>query len=81
MQMAVMAGAYGAAMGYLWRIGAPRAFFWTALVLFALFPVHAMLAISDTKDGFFVALLVLVVIRFHRLLEDPSLMRLSLIHI
>lgn len=52
-----------------------RAFFWTALVLFALFPVHAMLAISDTKDGFFVALLVLVVIRFHRLLEDPSLMR------
>ena len=75
MQMAVMAGAYGAAMGYLWRIGAPRAVFWTALVLFALFPVHAMLAISDTKDGFFVALLVLVVIRFHRLLEDPSLMR------
>ena len=75
MQKAVMAGAYGAAMGYLWRIGAPRAVFWTALVLFALFPVHAMLAISDTKDGFFVALLVLVVIRFHRLLEDPSLMR------
>ena len=75
MQMAVMAAAYGAAMGHLWRIGAPRAIFWTALALFALFPVHAMLAVSDTKDGFFVALLVLVLIRFHRLLNDPSLLR------
>ena len=75
MQMAVMAAAYGAAMGHLRRIGAPRAIFWTALALFALFPVHAMLAVSDTKDGFFVALLVLVLIRFHRLLNDPSLLR------
>ena len=75
MQMAFMAAAFGAAMGHLWRIGAPRAIFWTALALFALFPVHAMLAVSDTKDGYFVALLVLLLIRFHRLLEDPSLLR------
>lgn len=75
MQMAVMAAAYGAAMGYLWRIGVPRALFFAALVLFALLPVHAMLAISDTKDGFFVAFLTLLLIRFHRLLRDPDLMR------
>ena len=75
LQMAVMAAAYGAAMGYLWRLNAPKALWWLSLALFALLPVHAMLSISDTKDGFFVALLTLLLIRFHRLLRRPELLR------
>lgn len=73
-QMAFMAAAYGSAVAYLRRIGAPRALFVAALALFALLPIHSMLSISDTKDGFFVALLILLLIRFHRLLKDPSLL-------
>ena len=75
LQMAVMAACYAAVMRYLWQKRAPRALFWTALALFAVFPVHSVLAVSDTKDALFTALLCLLVIRLHRVYEQRELLR------
>lgn len=75
LQMAVMAGAFASLVSYLWRLELPKWAGIAALALFALFPVHAILSVSDTKDGLFAAFLLLLAIRVHRLSRDPALMK------
>lgn len=75
MQMVIMAACFASVIRHLWKNGSPRCLCWGALALFALLPIHSMLAVSDTKDGFFVAFLALEVIRLDRLFRDPSLLK------
>ena len=73
-QMALMAAIFAHALGYLAQRIGNRALWWGMLAWLALFPVHAMLAISCTKDTLFSGLMLLYALRLHALTHSPALL-------
>lgn len=66
-QMALMAGAFGRALAFLYQRRVPG---WVRVVLFlffALFPANSVLAMSTTKDVLFAALVLLYTICLYRM--------------
>ena len=74
-QMLVMAGVFAYTAAYLASLRAARGSVWLTVAFFALFPVHAMLAISCTKDTLFCGLLLLYALQLHRLSQNPALLK------
>lgn len=69
-QMALMAGAFGRALSFLYQRRVPV---WVRVVLFlffALFPANPILAMSTTKDVLFAALVLLYTLCFYRMVCD-----------
>ena len=66
-QMALMAGAFGWALSFLYQRGVSV---WVRVVLFlffAFFPANSVLAVSTTKDVLFAALVLLYTLWFYRM--------------
>lgn len=74
-QMIFMAASFAAVIRHLWTIQTPRVLTWVLLAVFALLPIHPMLAISDTKDGYFAAFLALEAVQLDRLARERSLLK------
>ncbi|MEA5000043.1 MAG: DUF6020 family protein [Candidatus Limiplasma sp.] len=73
-QMALMAAIFAYMLNYLAGANGNRAAWWVSLVWLALFPTHAMLAISCTKDTLFSGLMLLYAVRLHALTRNPALL-------
>lgn len=71
-QMALMAGAFGWAIAFLYQRRVPG---WVRILLFlffAIFPANSVLAISTTKDVLFAAFVLLYTLCFYRMVCDQG---------
>ncbi len=68
-QMSLLAFALATVVVYLSKRNAGRVFIWLTMGLFALYPVTPIMAISTTKDTFFTALFVLLLVNMLELAE------------
>jgi len=75
LQMLAMAAIFAYLLRYLAILRTARFLRVLALLLFAVLPIHSMLAISCTKDTLFSGLLLLFAIRLHQLSREPGLLR------
>lgn len=60
---------------YLYRLGCPRWLWLGMTALFALLPAHSLLAMCTTKDLFFSAALLVLMLRLHALWRAPEAAR------
>ena len=74
-QAAVVAAAMAYASAYLYRMGAPRWFWLGMTAVHALLPVHSLMVMSTTKDLFFCAALLVLMIRLHAMWVKPEMWR------
>lgn len=75
LQCAVLAASMAYAALYLYELGCPRWLWLGMTALFALLPVHSLLAMCTTKDLFFAAALLLPMLRLHALWRAPDAAR------
>lgn len=72
LQMILMAGVCGWMIAEAHRLGTRRWLLWVYGCFCALFPVHAILAISTTKDSVFAGLMAVFVLLVRRCLADEG---------
>lgn len=72
-QAAALAASMAYSVWYLWKLGCPRAAYIAAAVIFALLPFHPMMAMCTTKDLFFSAALLTLLLRLHMGWQKPEL--------
>lgn len=71
LQCIVLAASMAYAALYLYRLGCPRWLWLGMTALFALLPMHSLLAMCTTKDLFFSAALLVLMLRLHALWRAP----------
>lgn len=74
-QMAVMAAIFSWFVRYLYVNHSPRFLWLGSLIVFAVLPVHSILAVSMTKDVLFAGFLLLFLMRLHQLSLNPKLLQ------
>lgn len=72
-QCLALAGAMAYAASYLYRLRSPRWMWMGMTAVYALLPMHGMMAVSTTKDLFFCAVLLMLFIRLHAMWNQPEL--------
>ncbi len=75
LQCAVLAASMAYAALYLYHLGCPRWLWLGMTALFALLPMHSLLAMCTTKDLFFSAALLMLMLRLHALWRAPEAAR------
>ena len=71
-QCAALAAAMAYAVQYLYELRLPRWLWLGVAAVFALLPVHGMLAMCTTKDLFFCSALLPLMVRLHTLWKHPD---------
>lgn len=75
LQCMTLAASMAYAALYLYRLGCPRWLWLGTTALFALLPTHGLLAMCTTKDLFFSAALLVLMLRLHALWRVPEAAR------
>ena len=75
LQCAALAASMAYAALYLYRLGCPRWLWLGMTALFALLPTHSLMAMCTTKDLFFSAALLVLMLRLHMLWRAPEAAR------